>query len=70
MQYDYKMIYVPSKEDIVSPDLFFAEESGCEDGSASLDSVTEAALNAIQTMNAMCAMVYMKCMELMNREEE
>ncbi len=61
--YEYKMRYVPRMEEMLPADII---KESTEDFSVGIsDNINSAALGAIESMLAMCAMVYMKCMESM-----
>ncbi len=61
MKYDYKMRYIPMKEDIVFPEMISLPEEPGISGDI-LPATFEAAINAIHGMMSMTAMVFMKCM--------
>lgn len=60
-KYNYVMRYVPVRSDLEElhiPEIKHTEKE-CDD----VQQVISAAMSAVEAMNAMCAMVYMKCME-------
>lgn len=75
-KYDYKMRYVPQKWEvnIFSGDMYV---DGCEEKreddavcgkNDSVDTLLKAALCAVESMLCMCSMVYMKCMDDINKK--